>query len=592
MEIARSIDAGYMNRNPLQDFVEGDNSAENYSLLDLHRPYVDEIVLVSPTGRPMHREPDLIDVWFDSGAMPYAQAHYPFENKENFREMFPADFIAEGVDQTRGWFFTLHAIATMISDSVSFKNIISNGLVLDKNGNKMSKRLGNAVDPFSTIDKHGADPLRWYMLTNAQPWDNLRFDISGVEEVKRKFFGTLYNTYSFFALYANVDGFTGREPQVPVERRPEIDRWIISLLNTLVKEVSERYNDYDITPAGRAVSEFVTENLSNWYVRLNRKRYWGGGMDEDKLSAYQTLYSCLETVALLASPIIPFYTDRIFTDLNAVSGRYSEVSVHLAPFPSYDEKLIDKDLEERMEIAQKMSSMILALRRKVNIRVRQPLAKIMVPVTDPHFRESFEAVRPLILAEVNVKDVEYVDDTSGILVRRVKPNFKLLGPKFGRQMKEAGAAIMALTQSEIVQFEREGSWELKLDGASQRITTDEVEIISEDIPGWLVANEGRLTVALDITVTEELLHEGIAREFVNRIQNIRKESGFEVTDKIRVMIEDLPFISAAVRKHSDYIASQTLALEISLAPASALSSPAVRETDIEEQMVRIVVEKV
>ncbi|MRR35669.1 isoleucine--tRNA ligase, partial [bacterium] len=601
IEIARSIDAGYMTRNPLEDFVEGDNRAENYSLLDLHRPYVDEIVLVSPTGRPMHREPDLIDVWFDSGAMPYAQAHYPFENKENFPEMFPADFIAEGVDQTRGWFFTLHAIATMISDSVSFKNIISNGLVLDKNGNKMSKRLGNAVDPFSTIDKHGADPLRWYMLTNAQPWDNLRFDISGVEEVKRKFFGTLYNTYSFFALYANVDGFTGREPQVPLERRPEIDRWIISLLNTLVKEVSGRYNDYDLTPAGRAVSEFVTENLSNWYVRLNRKRYWGGGMDEDKLSAYQTLYTCLETVALLASPIIPFYTDRIFTDLNAVSGHYSEGSVHLAPFPSYDEKLIDKDLEERMEIAQKMSSMILALRRKVNIRVRQPLAKIMVPVTSTHFRESFEAVRPLILAEVNVKDVEYVDDTSGILVRRVKPNFKLLGPKFGRQMKEAGAAIMALTQGEIARLERDGFLDLALGVATDtsgpksdvhRITTDEVEIISEDIPGWLVANEGKLTVALDITVTEELLHEGIAREFVNRIQNIRKESGFEVTDKIRVVIEDLPFVAAAVRKHSDYIASQTLALEVSLAPASAIAGPAARETDIEEQMVKVLVEKI
>ena len=591
-EMARSVNAGYMTSNPLQDFVEGDFSEENYSLLDLHRPYVDDIVLVSPTGRSMQREPDLIDVWFDSGAMPYAQAHYPFENRENFDEMFPADFIAEGVDQTRGWFFTLHAIATMISDSVSFKNIISNGLVLDKNGNKMSKRLGNAVDPFLIIDKHGADPLRWYMLTNAQPWDNLRFDTSGVEEVKRKFFGTLYNTYSFFALYANVDGFTGREPQVPMERRPETDLWIISLLNSLVKEAGERYDDYDITPAGRAISDFVTENLSNWYVRLNRKRYWGGGMDEDKLSAYQTLYTCLETVALLASPIIPFYTDRIFTDLNSVSGRYIEGSVHLAPFPSYDEKLIDKDLEERMEIAQKMSSMILALRRKVNIRVRQPLAKIMVPVTDPHFREKFEAVKPLILAEVNVKDVEYVDDTSGILVRRIKPNFKLLGPKFGKQMKEAGAAIMALTQQEIVQMERDGFLDLSIGGASHRITAEEVEIISEDIPGWLVANEGKLTVALDITVTPELLHEGIAREFVNRIQNIRKESGFEVTDKIRVVIEDLPFVAEAVQKHSDYIASQTLALEVSLAPGSGLTGPAARETDIEEQMVKVLVEKI
>jgi isoleucyl-tRNA synthetase len=581
-----------MTHNPLENFVEGDNSTGNYSLLDLHRPYVDDIILVSQTGRPMRRETDLIDVWFDSGAMPYAQAHYPFENRENFSDVFPADFIAEGVDQTRGWFFTLHAIATMISDSVSFKNIISNGLVLDRNGNKMSKRLGNAVDPFSTIEKHGSDPLRWYMLTNAQPWDNLRFDITGVEEVKRKFFGTLYNTYSFFALYANVDGFTGKESEVPVERRPEIDRWIISLLNSLVKEVTERYDDYDITPAGRAISDFVTENLSNWYVRLNRKRYWGGGLDEDKLSAYQTLYTCLETVSILAAPIIPFFTDRIFTDLNSVSGRHKDGSVHLAAFPAYDGKLIDRSLEERMEIAQKMSSMILALRRKVNIRVRQPLARIMVPVTDRHFRESFEAVKPLILAEVNVREVEYVDDTSGMLIRKVKPNFKLLGPRFGRKMKEAGAAIMALTQNEIAEFEKLGTWNLKLDGETHNITRDEVEIISEDIPGWLVANEGRLTVALDITVTDELLHEGIAREFVNRIQNIRKESGFEVTDKIKVVIEALPFVSEAVRKHSDYIASQTLALEISLAPASALSSPVTREIDIEEKMVRILVEKI
>lgn len=592
MEISRSVDAGYMTHNPLANFVEGDNSTENYSLLDLHRPFVDAIILVSRTGRPMKRETDLIDVWFDSGAMPYAQAHYPFENKGNFPEMFPADFIAEGVDQTRGWFFTLHAIAVMISDSVSFRNIISNGLVLDKNGNKMSKRLGNAVDPFSTIDQHGSDPLRWYMLTNAQPWDNLRFDISGVEEVKRKFFGTLYNTYSFFALYANVDGFTGNETQVPMEKRPEIDRWIISLLNTLIKDVTDRYDDYDITPAGRAISEFVTENLSNWYVRLNRKRYWGGGLDEDKLSAYQTLYTCLETIALLASPIIPFFTDRIFTDLNTVSGRDKEGSVHLSAFPSYNEKLIDKALEERMEIAQKMSSMILALRRRVNIRVRQPLARIMVPVSDGSFTNNFEAVKSLILAEVNVRDVEYVDDTSGLLVRKVKPNFKLLGPRFGKKMKEAGAAILALTQPEIAEFEKLGTRNLELDGEVYKITTDDVEIISEDIPGWLVANEGRLTVALDITVTEELLHEGIAREFVNRIQNIRKDSGFEVTDKIKVIIEDLPFISVAVKKHSDYIASQTLALEISLAPSAQMTSLNTKEVDIEEQMVKVLVEKV
>lgn len=590
-EISRSVAAGFMKSNPLEKFTEGDNSTENYSLFDLHRPFVDDIILVSPSGKPMKRETDLIDVWFDSGAMPYAQVHYPFENKEEFDRLFPADFIAEGVDQTRGWFFTLHAIATMISDSVSFKNIISNGLVLDKNGNKMSKRLGNAVDPFGAIEEHGSDPLRWYMLTNAQPWDNLRFDISGVDEVKRKFFGTLYNTYSFFALYANVDGFTGNEPQVPVEKRPEIDRWIISLLNSLVKEVTERFDDYDITPAGRAVSEFVTENLSNWYVRLNRKRYWGGGLDEDKLAAYQTLFTCLETVSILASPIAPFFADRIYTDLNAVRGNGTDVSVHLAKFPVWDVKLIDRDLEERMEIAQKVSSMVLALRRKVNIRVRQPLARIMVPVTDSSFRTRFEAVRDLVLAEVNVREVEYIDDTSGLLVRKVKPNFKLLGPRFGKAMKDAGAAIQAMTQKDIEMFERTGEYQVVIDGTSYTITAADVEIISEDIPGWLVANEGRLTVALDITVTPELLHEGIAREFVNRIQNIRKDNGYEVTDKIDVQIEDLEFVHEAVIKHSDYIASQTLAGSIELKPSGSLSGNDVREIDIEEKMVKVAVRK-
>ncbi len=588
-EIEKSVAAGFMKTNPLAKFTEGDNSAENYSLFDLHRPFVDDIILVSASGKPMKRESDLIDVWFDSGAMPYAQVHYPFENKEEFDRVFPADFIAEGVDQTRGWFFTLHAIATMISDSVSFRNIISNGLVLDKNGNKMSKRLGNAVDPFTAIEEHGSDPLRWYMLTNAQPWDNLRFDISGVDEVKRKFFGTLYNTYSFFALYANVDGFTGNEPQVPVEKRPEIDRWIISLLNTLVKEVTERLDDYDITPAGRAISEFVTENLSNWYVRLNRKRYWGGGLDEDKLAAYQTLFTCLETISILSAPMIPFFADRIYTDLNAVRGDGRDTSVHLVHFPSWDKDLIDKDLEERMEIAQKVSSMILALRRKVNIRVRQPLARIMVPVTDSSFRAKFEAVRDLVLAEVNVREVEYIDDTSGLLIRKVKPNFKLLGPRFGKAMKDAGAAIQAMSQKDIEQFEKAGEYQLVIDGNTYKITTEDVEIISEDIPGWLVANEGRLTVALDITVTPELLHEGIAREFVNRIQNIRKESGYEVTDKIDVQIEDLEFVHEAVRKHSDYIASQTLAGSIVL--TASLSGADVKEIDIEEQMVKVVIRK-
>jgi isoleucyl-tRNA synthetase len=588
-EIEKSVAAGFMKSNPLAKFVEGDNSLENYSLFDLHRPYVDDVILVSPTGKPMKRETDLIDVWFDSGAMPYAQVHYPFENKDEFDRVFPADFIAEGVDQTRGWFFTLHAIATMISDSVSFRNIISNGLVLDKNGNKMSKRLGNAVEPFNVIEEHGSDPLRWYMLTNAQPWDNLRFDISGVDEVKRKFFGTLYNTYSFFSLYANVDGFTGNEPQVPIENRPEIDRWIISLLNTLVKEVTERFDDYDITPAGRAISEFVTENLSNWYVRLNRKRYWGGGLDQDKLAAYQTLYTCLETVSILSAPIIPFFADRIYTDLNTARGGSNDSSVHLAHFPSCDRKLIDKDLEERMEIAQKVSSMILALRRKVNIRVRQPLARIMVPLTDSSFKAKFEAVRDLVLAEVNVRDVEYIDDTSGLLVRRVKPNFKLLGPRFGKAMKDAGAAIQAMSQKDIEMFEKAGEYQLEIDGTSYKITSEDVEIISEDIPGWLVSNEGRLTVALDITVTPELLQEGIAREFVNRIQNIRKDSGYEVTDKIDVLIEDLGFVHDAVEKHSEYIASQTLAGSITL--TSDISGADVKEIDIEEKMVKVVIRK-
>ena len=443
-EIEKSIAAGFMKKNPLEKFIEGDNSAENYEKFDLHRPFVDEIILVSPSGKKMFREPDLIDVWFDSGAMPYAQAHYPFENKENFSEMFPADFIAEGVDQTRGWFFTLHAIATMISDSVAFKNIISNGLVLDKNGNKMSKRLGNAVDPFTTIEEYGSDPLRWYMLTNAQPWDNLKFDAAGIDEVKRKFFGTLYNTYSFFALYANVDNFRFSEKDIPVNERPEIDRWIISLLNSLVKEVGKCYEDYDLTRAGRAIQDFVTENLSNWYVRLNRKRYWGGEYDKDKLAAYQTLFTCLETVSRLAAPIAPFYMDQLFRDLNITTGRNNEDSVHLAVFPEYDEDLIDKDLEERMDIAQKISSMILGLRRKVSIKVRQPLARIMVPVTEKSFRDKFESVKDLILAEVNVKDVEYIDDTSAILVKKMKPNFKTLGPRYGKLMKDISNAVSEL----------------------------------------------------------------------------------------------------------------------------------------------------
>ena len=589
-EIEKSVKAGFMTKNPLEKFVSGDNSAENYEKFDLHRPFVDEIILVSPSGKKMLREEDLIDVWFDSGSMPYAQAHYPFENKDNFCDMFPADFIAEGVDQTRGWFFTLHAIATMISGSVAFRNIISNGLVLDKNGNKMSKRLGNAVDPFLTIEEYGSDPLRWYMLTNAQPWDNLKFDDAGIDEVKRKFFGTLYNTYSFFALYANIDNFRYAEKEIPVSERPEIDRWIISLLNSLIREVGKCYDDYDLTRAGRSIQDFVTENLSNWYVRLNRKRYWGGEYDKDKLSAYQTLYVCLETICKLAAPIAPFYSDRLFTDLNGATGRYRENSVHLVLFPGYDVTLIDKDLEERMEIAQKVSSMILGLRRKVSIKVRQPLARIMVPVTEKSFKDKFEAVRDLILAEVNVKEVEYVDDNSAILVKKIKPDFKTLGPRYGKMMKDLTRAISALSQQEIAAFESNGSLKLNIDGTQVDLTTADVEIISEDIPGWQVANDGKLTVALDITITDELRYEGIAREFVNRIQNIRKENGYDVTDKITVLIEDHDLVREAVKRHSAYIGSQTLATKVAV--VDNFTKGNFREVEINDITVRISVFKV
>ncbi len=588
-EIEKSVKAGFMKNNPLGGFTEGDNSRENYEKFDLHRPYVDEIFLVSDTGRKMFREPDLIDVWFDSGAMPYAQAHYPFENRENFSEMFPADYIAEGVDQTRGWFFTLHALATMVSDSVAFKNIISNGLVLDKNGNKMSKRLGNAVDPFSAIEEYGSDPLRWYMLTNAQPWDNLKFDITGVDEVKRKFFGTLYNTCSFFSLYANVDNFRYAEKDIPVSQRPEIDRWIISLLNSLIKETGKCYEDYDLTRAGRAIQDFVTENLSNWYVRLNRKRYWGGAYDNDKLAAYQTLYQCLATVSQLAAPIAPFYMERLYSDLNSVTGKLKEESVHLALFPAYDEALIDKALEERMEIAQKVSSMILGLRRKVSIKVRQPLARIMVPVPDASFRQKFEAVKDLILSEVNVKEVEYIDDTSAVLVKKIKPDFKKLGPRFGKLMKDVAAAVATLTPGEIAAFENNGSHGFTLNGQDIILTSEDVEIISEDIPGWQVANEGKLTVALDITVSDELRYEGIAREFVNRIQNIRKESGYDVTDKITVVIEDHELVREAVNRHSSYIGSQTLATLVTL--SDKLSDKNIREVEIDEVVIKVAVSK-
>lgn len=588
-EIEKSVKAGFMKINPFSKFREGDNSAENYSQFDLHRPFVDEIFLVSASGKKMTRETDLIDGWFDSGAMPYAQLHYPFENWEKFESSFPADFIAEGVDQTRGWFFTLHAISTMISDSVSFKNIISNGLVLDKNGNKMSKRLGNAVDPFTTLDEFGADPVRWYMITNSQPWDNLKFDVAGIEEVKRKFFGTLYNTYSFFSLYANVDKFNFSENEIPVAERPEIDRWIMSLLNSLIKEVGDCYNDYDLTRAGRAIQDFVTENLSNWYVRLNRKRYWGGDFDNDKLAAYQTLYTCLETISMLAAPIAPFYMDQLFRDMNLVTGKREEQSVHLTLFPTYNNDLIDKDLEVRMDIAQKVSSMILGLRRKVNIKVRQPLARIMVPVSDNMFREQFDAVKNLILAEVNVREVEYIDDTSGILVKKIKPNFKTLGPRYGKLMKEIGAAILAMSQAEISAFETEGGKEIMIGDQNVLLNSDDVEIISEDIPGWLVSNEGKYTVALDVTITDELRQEGIAREFVNRIQNIRKESGFDVTDKIEVLIEDHAGISDAVKKHAAYIGSQTLANSVRI--VDTIKNNNIREIEIDDIFVKIAVTK-
>jgi isoleucyl-tRNA synthetase len=563
-EIEKSVKAGFMKSNPLAGFVPGDNSAENYEKFDLHRPFVDEIVLVSPSGKEMRREEDLIDVWFDSGAMPYAQMHYPFEHKDDFDFYFPADFIAEGVDQTRGWFYTLHAISTMISDSVSFKNIISNGLILDKNGNKMSKRLGNTVDPFETIGKYGSDPLRWYMITNSQPWDNLKFDIAGVEECMRKFFGTLFNTYSFFALYANVDGFDNAQKFVPVAERPEIDRWILSLLNTLISEVQEDYENYEPTRAARSIQDFVTENLSNWYVRLNRKRFWGGEFDVDKRSAYQTLYTCLVTISKLAAPIAPFYMERLYLDLTAGAAGTKDESVHLAHFPVVDASLINKELEERMDIAQRYSSMILGLRRKVNIKVRQPLRKIMVPTLTEEFRKQFDAVKSLILSEVNVKEVQYISDTAGILVKKIKPNFKLLGPKYGKLMKSISTAIGQMNQEEIIQFEQEGRFEIHAEGNLVELAPEDVEIISEDIPGWLVANDGRLTVALDITITGELREEGLAREFINRIQNIRKESNFDVTDKIRICIQKNDYFNEAVYKHKDYIGSQTLAVSVEL----------------------------
>ncbi|MCF8357551.1 MAG: isoleucine--tRNA ligase [Prolixibacteraceae bacterium] len=744
-EIEKSIKAGFMDKNPYEGFEVGNNTKENYEKVDFHRPYVDDIVLVSPSGKKMFRELDLIDVWFDSGAMPYAQAHWPFslpptpsqgggecppkyrtanpmiypllreladkqknnpteaeeflwnnlrgknlegykfrrqhiidqfiadfvclekqlivevdgkihnlpenqisdaERTDRLKELgykvirfkneevlgniegvldlilaechslplgegqggasslplggrvgdgasgalvFPADFIAEGVDQTRGWFFTLHALATMIMDDVAFKNIISNGLVLDAQGNKMSKRLGNAVDPFETIEKYGADPLRWYMITNAQPWDNLKFDIAGVDEVRRKFFGTLYNTYSFFALYANIDGFTFSEEEIPVRERPELDRWIISLLHSLIKEVTECYENFEPTWAGRAISEFVTENLSNWFVRLSRKRYWGGEMDNDKLSAYQTLYTCLETVALLAAPIAPFYMDLLYSDLNKVTGKQPMQSVHISDFPKYNAALIDKELEEKMDLAQKISSLVLGLRRKEKLKVRQPLAKIMIPVLNQKFKEQVEAVENIILSEINVKQIEYISETAGVIKKKIKPNFKVLGPKYGKLMKQVSAAIAALSQEEIAEFEKQGTFNLKTGEEHINLTLDDVEILSEDIPGWLVATEGNVTVALDIKVTDELYDEGIAREFVNRIQNMRKEHDFDVTDKINVQILRNNSLERALRKHAGYIANQTLASSFEI--VDDIDRQKAIETDINEHVTWIMVER-
>lgn len=592
-EINKSIEAGYMSENPFSNFKPGDYSAENYAAanIDLHRPYVDMIILVSPSGKPMKRELDLIDVWFDSGAMPYAQLHYPFENKDfiDSGAFFPADFISEGVDQTRGWFFTLHAISTMIKGSVAFKNVVSNGLVLDKNGNKMSKRLGNAVDPFSTIDKYGSDPLRWYMMTNASPWDNLKFDIEGIEEVRRKFFGTLYNTYSFFALYANVDQFSYQEENIPLEKRPEIDRWIISLLNSLVKEVTEHYENFEPTRAGRAIAEFVGENLSNWYVRLNRKRYWGGEFNEDKLAAYQTLYTCLDTIAKLMAPIAPFYADQLFMDLNSVSKKDSNESVHLTTFPVCDEKAIDPHLESCMQLAQQISSMILALRRKAEKKVRQPLSKAVVPASDETSYEQILYIAGLIKAEVNVKELEVIPADADMenLVKKIKPNFKSLGKKYGKLMKEIAQAMTSFTKEQIKHIETNGSYSLTLGNDTIEILSEDVEIFTEDMPGWLVANEGKLTVALDITVTEELMREGIARELVNRIQNLRKTAGYEITDKIRITIERREEINAAVEEFSAYIAAQTLAEKIILVETIEVPT----ELDFEDFIVMIQIEK-
>lgn len=593
-EIDKAVEAGVMKENPYKakGFVPGDYSRENYDRIDLHRPYVDDIVLVSPSGKPMKRETDLIDVWFDSGSMPYAQIHYPFENKEALEsgQVYPADFIAEGVDQTRGWFFTLHAIAGMVFDTNSYNAVISNGLVLDKDGNKMSKRLGNAVDPFATIEEFGSDPVRWYMIANSAPWDNLKFNPEGIREVSRKLFSTIYNTYSFLTLYANVDGFTGAEKQVPLAERPEIDRWILSLLNTLIKEVTAALDDYEPTRAARQINDFVNDNLSNWYVRLNRKRFWGGGLDSDKLAAYQTLLTCLETVARLMAPFAPFFADRLYRDLTApaleAEGK-PVVSVHLTDFPKADESVIDSALEERMHLAQTVCSLVLSLRRKVNIKVRQPLQAIMIPVSSESRRSQLEAMKQLILSEVNVKEMQLTDDSDGVLVKSIKPDFKKLGPKFGKKMKAAAAAINAFTQQQIAQIERDGSITFRLDGEDVTVEVADVDIHSEDIPGWLVASDGSVTVALEVEITDQLRKEGVARDLINRIQNIRKGRGYDITDRITVTVEPSELTSGAVADFGEYIASQVLASAIVEAPVTDPADDEVLDIDGTEVKVKI-----
>lgn len=579
-EADKAVAAGLMTENPLANYEIGNMSADNYAQIDLHKHLVDQIVLVSPSGKPMKRESDLIDVWFDSGAMPYAQWHYPFENKElvENRTGYPADFIAEGVDQTRGWFYTLHAIATMVFDSVAYKNVVSNGLVLDKNGQKMSKRLGNGIDPFATLEKYGPDATRWYMITNAQPWDNLKFDLEGIAEIQRKFFGTLYNTYSFFSLYANIDGFDFSEAEVPLNERPEIDRWVLSKLNSLVKDVDAAYSDYEPTKAGRAIQDFVSDQLSNWYVRLCRRRYWKSDDPKDKLCAYQTLYTCLETIAILAAPIAPFYMDQLFLDLNKVSGKNNSESVHLANFPAVNESWIDKKLEAQMELAQQACSLVLGLRKKQNIRVRQPLQKIMIPVLNKEVAENLKHVQDLILSEVNVKELELLEDGAGMLVKSIKPNFKTIGPKYGKQMKAIAGIVAGFTQDDIATIEQNNGWSGSIEGAEINLDLADFEINAQDIPGWLVASESGLTVALDITISENLKSEGIAREIVNRVQNLRKDSGLDVTDRITLNIETSDFVQVATLANKEYICAEVLANDIEFTTVSAEALL----TDIEE----------